>query len=1031
MSIKKNPMSVPRHFPKFGSALQSLLLLIGSLSSFALEPKTSLKQAQHMVWGLQDGAPNRIVDIAQSTDGFLWLGSQSGLFRFDGQRFTRSGPPSDPSQSWDVTSVAASDNNELWVGTRRSGIALLKDGNVVQVFGSSEGLPRSTVYSIRKDSQNTVWAATSSGVYVLRASRWQRAWPVGSGNSKPAANLWMDRSGSLCFTTDGAVLCKGAGVSEFSTALEGPVEDINLSPDGQIWVWLSGIGIRPLINFDARRGYLKTDIVHGHMVFSRSGDLFILTYGKGLTHYFRSAIEAEMREKQPTAESFSLEDGLQSSYLGALLEDREGNVWVGSTKGLERFRNGKFVAVSALGASPSTVLLPAAENKVWAGLRTEPLGFVTADNRRTAFPRSIVGVTAGFRDSDQSSWFGASPWLWHVTKASVESTRLPSWVQGSSDVQAITRDHGGSLWVSVIRFGVMHFENGKWTRFDSSPGGADESATMLYTDDEGRVWMSFHGRVVVVNGNSHSVMRSAEGLSFGDVTSFAGRGSLLVVGGERGIGYLEGKQFRAIPVEHADLMKNISGLVFSSDGALWVHGSAALLRIAPEELAALRSGKTLPVKTQAFTYADGLPGLAPLVRPLPSAILSDDGRLWITTTSGVAWLDPLHYPKNPTPPLVVLQTVRADGHDLAPSPGLKLPPLTKSVSFGYTAPSLSVADGVHFRYRLEGFDADWQDAGSRRAAFYTALPPGHYVFRVIAANEDMVWNEVGDSFAIDVEPAFYQRILFKVCAWMFGAVILWTLYRTRLRLATERVRDLLAERLAERERIAGELHDTLLQSVQGLILLFHGISVQMPDTNPLSEKIDAAIGRAERLLEEGRDSVRDLRSTSFSLEEAFQELKKDFQGTNAEYSVVVSGQQPELQLLVCDEVFKLGREAVRNALQHAGSTLVQVFITFQPHALELVIRDNGSGITEETLRNGRSGHWGLLGMRERARKLRGSFDIRSAVGRGTRVELTLPSGVAYRNVVPSAKALIKMYWSRLASRLKGNWDRLASSRGEE
>lgn len=991
-----------------------LLALAGHLVSFALEPRTSLKQAQHTVWGLQDGAPNRIVDITQTTDGFLWLGSQTGLFRFDGEHFTKYGLPSDPGQSWDVTSVSAFENNELWVGTRRSGIVRYKDGTLVQAYSVSDGIPRSTVYSVRKDSRGTVWAATAAGVYVLRGDHWQRSWPANGLEPKPSANLWMDRSGTLCFTTDGAVVCKGAGSPSFSVALEGPVEDINLSPDGQIWVWLTGRGIRPLNNFDKTVGYLKIQIPHGHVVFIKSGDAFLLTYGKGLTHVFRG----DVGNAYAKSENFSLEDGLQSSYLGALFEDREGNVWVGTTKGLERFRNGKFVAVNVLGASPSTALSPTIGSRMWAGLRTEPLGFVTATNQREAFAPAIVGVTATFRDSDESTWFGVSPMLWHVSKGRAQATRFPDWVQGSSDVQAITKDHHGALWVSVIRFGVLHLDNGHWTRFDSGSGTSDENATMLYTDDEGRVWMSFHGRVVMVEAATHPVFTAEDGLSFGDIMSFAGQGSLLAVGGEHGIGFLDGHRFKRIATNQDDVATNISGLVFSADGALWAHGSSALLRISREELTAFRSGKIEQVKAQRFTFADGLPGLAPLIRPLPSATLDQDGRLWVSTTSGVAWIDPLHYPKNPTPPPVVLQSIRADGHDYLPFRRLTLPALTKSVSFTYTAPSLSMADGVRFRYRLEGFDSDWQEAGTRRIAFYTGLAPGHYTFRVIAANEDLVWNDVGDVLAVDVTPAFYQTMYFKACCWLIGACVLWTLYRTRLRLATERVRDLLAERLAERERIAGELHDTLLQSVQGLILLFHGISVQIPEDNPLYERIDLAIGRAERLLEEGRDSVRDLRSTSFSLEDAFLGLTPEFQAVKPTYCVTVSGQQPELQLLVCDEVFKFGREAVRNALQHADADRVEVRIGFRPYELMVTVEDDGVGIPEDILREGRSGHWGLLGMRERAKKLCGTFAIRCAPGQGTRVELVLPADVAYRNSVPSAKVLLGMYWNQLTTWLR-------------
>jgi signal transduction histidine kinase/ligand-binding sensor domain-containing protein len=998
---------------RFGIGIATLLGAAVMNRAVALEPGTALKQAQHTAWGLQDGAPNRIFDIAQTSDGFLWLASPTGLYRFDGQHFIQNHFPNNPSANWDVTALTATENNELWVGSRRHGIVHYKSGAAIQTYGTAEGIPASTVYSIRKDSSGQMWAASVEGVFALHDGHWNRVWPADGTPSRPAANLWMDRAGTLCFTTDNAVVCKSAGNAEFSDVLQGPVEDIALAPDGQFWVWLSGIGIRPLHTAGSNNGTLQSTIPHGHMVFAPSGDLFVLTYGHGLTHFSRTRPEGEQKPDVWNAEEFNSQDGLQSNYLSALFEDREGNLWVGGTRGLERFRNGKFVGVTTIGASPSTVLLPDSGDRMWAGLRTEPLGFVTVDNQREPFTPSIAGVTAAYQDHDASSWFGTSPWLWHVSKGKASPIRLPEYVQGSSDIQAITRDQDGALWVSVVRYGVLRLDHGVWSRPDVGIG-PDENATMLYCDDESRIWMSFHGRVVVVEGTAHRVLGANSGLTFGDVMSFAGRGSLLVAGGERGIGVFDGSHFKPILTDHDGLLTNVSGLLFSADGALWAHGSTALFRIAPADLSDFLSGKVPRVKSQTFTFADGLPGLAPLVRPLPSVVLGPDGRIWVTTTSGIAWLDPLHYPKNRTPPTVVLQNVRADGQEHAASPLVDLPPRTRSITISYTAPSLSVADGVHFRYRLEGFDSDWQEAGSRRSAFYTALLPGQYRFHVIAANEDMVWNEVGDALEIRVAPAFYQTLPFRIIIWALGLFTLWIAYRTRLRLATERVRDLLAERLAERERIAGELHDTLLQSVQGLILLFHGISLAIPTDNPLSEKIDTAIGRAQDLLEEGRDSVRDLRSSSFSLEEALRGLGTDFRGSASRFEVIVQGEQPELQLLVCDEVFKLAREAVRNALQHACAETVQVRLTFRNYAIELRILDNGSGMSEDLLLHGRPGHWGLLGMRERARKLRAELNINSKTGNGTSVELFVPASVAYRNMVPGLRALVQMYWARFS-----------------
>lgn len=304
----------------------------------------------------------------------------------------------------------------------------------------------------------------------------------------------------------------------------------------------------------------------------------------------------------------------------------------------------------------------------------------------------------------------------------------------------------------------------------------------------------------------------------------------------------------------------------------------------------------------------------------------------------------------------------------------------------------------------------------------TALKQAHQLLCGLQDRTHSWISEIRDGLLPRVAPAFYQTTSFKAFCWAMGSFLLWVAYRARLRIVTGRVRDLLVERLAERERIAGEFHDALLQDVQGLILLFYGIAAELPPDSPLSGKIDLAIGRAERLLEEGRDSVKDLGSATFSLADAFRSLERDFQGSSTHYAAAISGEQPDLQLLVCDEIFKLGREAVRNALQHAEAKTVEVHLVFQPYALDLSIRDDGVGIPEDVLRNGRAGHWGLLGMRERARNLRATLEIKSEVGKGTLVHLTLPASVAYRNIIPSVPVLLHMYWARLRSSLRKKAD---------
>ena len=973
-----------------------LLLLVGFRDRrlYALPLDTQLTQTQHSVWRLSDGSPANISDIAQTSDGFLWLGSPQGLFRFDGKTFTSISLGTSAEGSWDVTALTASPSNGLWVGTRRNGVLLLRDGEPLQRFnGAGDALTGNTVYSLRAGQDGAMWAASSAGVYQLSGTKWERIWPSSGQPSRPAANLLRDRSGQLCFTTDGGVFCKTADAKQFTQKFSGNVEDLAVASDGGFWIWVSALGMSPLDVAGRGRASITTDIPHGHMIFGQSGDLWVVTYGHGLNRFTHAsltqAIDAPLRH-----DVFDRADGLQSAFLHSVYEDREGNVWVGTTKGLERFRTGKLTGVPALADSPGT-LLATSPGGVWAGVRTHALEEVTADNRLLPIVQGPADVTAAFHDRDQSTWFGSSPFLWHLQNGHFSKLRLPEKVQGSSDIQAIGRDHDGTLWVSVVRFGVFRYEQGEWFHF-TRPGANDtEYAIAFLQDDADRFWISYHTALIVLDHGNRRTFDTVA-MKSGDVQAMASDGAFTWAGGRQGLLLFFSGEWHKVFTDRDDLLKGIAGLVRTSDGALWIHGLTAVLRIAPEDVAAIKNSSSHRGAVKVFSFGDGLPGMAPQIRPLPSAVLANDGRIWFSTASGVAWLDPAHLPVNHQPPTVALQGVEADGRTYPPSNGTLLPPHVRTLAISYTAPSLTMENGNRYRYRLIGFDSEWQAGGARQAAYFTGLAPGAYRFEVEATNEDGVPSLAPAVLTFRIAPAFYQTSWFRVLAWSAGAVLLWILYRIRLRLVTERLRNLLAERLSERERIARELHDTLLQGVQGLILLFQGISFQIPPETPLATRMEQALERAERLMNEGRDSVRDLRASGLEIDAGLQSLVHEQSLGEVRYSVEIVGEPRELQLLLSDELFKVAREAVLNAFHHAEATWVQATLVYKASSLELRVEDDGRGIPPEIAVKGRHGHWGLTGMRDRARKLEGDLEIGPRAGGGTSVRLIIPARMAYR-----------------------------------
>ncbi len=394
---------------------------------------------------------------------------------------------------------------------------------------------------------------------------------------------------------------------------------------------------------------------------------------------------------------------------------------------------------------------------------------------------------------------------------------------------------------------------------------------------------------------------------------------------------------------------------------------------------------------------------------MASAVRDAGGILWFATPRGVARIDRARIRRNPLAPPVAIRSVVADGKPYPVSQDAVLPPLTRNLRIGYAALSLSIPERVRARYKLEGSDKDWQDAGNLRDAFYTNLGPRKYTFRVIASNNDGIWNETGASWNFEIEPAFYQTAWFNGLYVLAGATMIWLVYRFRLRQMTARVNLRYTERLAERTRIARELHDTLLQSFHGLLFRFQAARNMLPRRpEEAIQTLDGAISRAEQAIAEGRDAIQGLRSEPVAhndlaqlLTATGQELASS-QGANRDsaiFRVTVEGERQTLSPILRDEVYRIARELLRNAFHHARARQIEAEIRYDDRLFRLRIRDDGKGIDLKVLQQGeRARHWGLPGIRERAKQIGARLDLWSEVGAGTEVELSIPASVAYEKL---------------------------------
>jgi len=385
---------------------------------------------------------------------------------------------------------------------------------------------------------------------------------------------------------------------------------------------------------------------------------------------------------------------------------------------------------------------------------------------------------------------------------------------------------------------------------------------------------------------------------------------------------------------------------------------------------------------------------------------SREGRLWFATSKGIAWLDPskLQENRNRIPPPVMISAILTNGKTYVASNGITLPAHTEKLEIDYTALSLAIPERVLFRYRLDDVDNDWQDVGTRRQAFYTSLPPGHHRFHVIACNNDGVWNESGASLDFTLAPAYYQTWWFAALCGIAAVLLLWWVIRLRIRSITHELQSRLVERLAERERIARDLHDTLLQSFQGLMMKFYTLSYVLDRPAEARERLDSLLEQGRQAMEEGRDVLRGMRSSTVvqnDLARAIALVGERFAAEHNErcpvnFRVVVEGQSRNMHPILRDEVYRIASEATCNAFRHSCATKINVEICYEEKQLRVRVEDNGKGIDPKVLDGGgREGHYGLPGMRERAKLAGGDLTVRSKLDSGTEIELTIPASLAF------------------------------------
>ena len=973
--------------------------------ALGLNPEREITQFYHTKWTVKDGAPGQVAALAQTSDGYLWLGTNVGLFRFDGVRFERyEAAAGDDFPSNNISALYASPTGGLWIGFQYGGASFVRDGRTVS-YAEREGVPVTRITGFEKDGAGIVWAATDRGLLRFDGSKWETIGADWNFSGKAAHSVFIDRDRTLWVTTENSVVFLTSDAKKFQeTGIRvGWIAKIAQSPDGTLWLAdiFGTVQNYAISGNSLQRTNLEIPVKSAGLLFDHDGSFWVGSLGDGIRRVAFPKVP-ESAKTGNAAEIYTQKDGLSNDYVWLALEDREGNIWFGTSDGLDCFRYSHLVPSGFPAGTHDFALAADADGAIWSGSTNHPL--MRLQDGITEFEQATQEITCAYRDQDGVIWFAGTSGVWQARDGKVVKVApLPD--ETKVQVQMMTKDRDGALWLAAYGKPISILKDGKWTEFARQSELPEKTAPfMSLTDSAGSIWLAYrNNQIIVISGENLRTFSAESGLELGRITALARSSKnekIIWAGGEHGLAFFDGSRFHSITAPNPESFAGISGIVETSGGDLWLQGIFGVFHIPAVEIQKALADADYRVSAESFDYLDGLSGNPTQLRPFPSVVETTDGRLWFATSSGVVWLDPRRLTRNLLPPPVSIESVVVDGQRAALSESLNLPAQTGRVEIDYAGLSLSIPERVRFKYKLEGADDDWQDAGARRQAFYNHLSPGKYSFHVRASNNDGVWNESGAVLEFTVAPAFYQTNWFMILCLSIVGCFVWLGYELRLRRLKSRLHRHFENRLTERTRIAQELHDSLLQGIVSASMQLSVAADQLPADAPSKPQFNRVIQLMTQVIGEGRNTLRGLRSPAAenveNIETSFAGLSKDFERLGRfSINVTVEGEPRPLRPAVRDEIFWIGREALLNSCRHSNADHIEIVIEYADKHLRVVVRDDGRGIGKEFLRSGRDGHFGLTGMRERANKIGARFNICERRGGGTEIEIIVTHRLAF------------------------------------
>jgi signal transduction histidine kinase/ligand-binding sensor domain-containing protein len=987
-----------------------LLLLLCVTSAWAVDPNRQITQYAHTAWRVQDGIEVGGT-VTQTPDGYLWFGTSSGLLRFDGVTFAPYDlPPITPALRGFNFLLGARDGS-LWIGTQ-NGLARLKDGKL-QWY--SDPAQHSGVSVVLEDTKGTIWLTryhVPRGEGPLCRVQGNGLHCYGEADGIPvkyglgltqdsAGNLWFGSS-ALCRWRQGSVSTYLNEISKRPDAGDGVI-DVAAGPSGIIWA-TTEVADRGMGVLSSSGGKWATYVVPGfdgskvgsHTLFmDREHSLWIGTSMDGLYRVYNGI-----------AEHYGTADGLSGRVINLIYEDHEGNIWVMTDGGIDMFRDTAVVSYSEReGLSDAGILsvLGLKDGSLWIGNGT--VIDILKDGRHSVLPAKGTfdeHVTALFEDSKGIVWVGRENKLFAYEHGRFQELTHPDGSKLEDGmIVAVTEDSKGNIWVLTGRHHVFRVENGSVLQVLTASGDSRISGA-LAPDHQGGIWVASRNDLLTYykDGSARTISLNRSDSSFSVSEIIVDSDDALLVATTEGLFRWDNEHWQVLD-SHNGLPSNlVYSVLRDNDGAVWVRCQKGLARISEPEFDKWRHQSDSKPVMEVFDRFDGTRSGRGSVPIQPSATKTADGRLWFVAGAVVQMIDPKETFQNRIPPPVHIEEVVADRRSYSPRQGLRLPRLLRDLEIEYSALSFVAPQKVRFRYRLEGRDADWQEPGTRRQAFYSDLRPGNYRFRVMACNNNGVWNEEGATLDFSIAPAWFQTTWFAVTCVAIGVVAAWAIYRLRVRQIARVISTRFDERLAERTRMARELHDTFLQTIQGSKLVADDALDPSTDLVRMRRAMQQLSVWLEQAMREGRAALNSLRTSTTQkndLAEAFRRATDNgiMPGSmHAMFSVV--GDARNMHPIVRDEIYRIGYEAIRNAYKHSQASRLDVELRYTQD-LALRVRDNGVGIDPSTATMGKDGHFGLRGMRERTARIGGKLTLVSSANSGTEITVVIPGGSVFQN----------------------------------